>query len=115
MNLRFIGYLADTTDITQCVTDQLGEDPGAETMLELGLIVAERIAGGAFTDIVMVVAPTVGDLGEITYDVTGLDDDAVRGSRLHVFGEPIDEAFTLAAVEETDLRPWRRRRSVRLS
>ena len=101
VNLAFIGYLGDTTDITHAVTEQLGGTSGAETMLELGLIVAEGIAGDTSADIVMSVAPTVGDLGEVTFDVTGLEDDSVLGSRLHVFGQPIDEAFLLASVEET--------------
>ena len=101
VNLTFIGYLGDTADITHAVTEQLGGTAGAETMLELGLIVAEGIAGDTSADIVMSVAPTVGDLGEVTFDVTGFEDDSVRGSRLHVFGQPIDEAFLLASVEET--------------
>jgi hypothetical protein len=101
VNLTFIGYLGDTTDITHAVTEQLGGTSGAETMLELGLIVAESIAGDPSADIVMSVAPTVGDLGEVTFDVTGFEDDSVRGSRLHVFGQPIDEAFLLASVEGT--------------
>ncbi|MET0696852.1 MAG: SH3 domain-containing protein [Acidimicrobiia bacterium] len=101
VNLTFIGYLGDTTDVTHAVTEQLGGTSGAETMLELGLIVAESIAGDSSADIVMSVAPTVGDLGEVTFDVTGFEDDSVRGSRLHVFGQPIDEAFLLASVEET--------------
>jgi hypothetical protein len=101
VNLTFIGYLGDTTDITHTVTEQLGGTSGAETMLELGLIVAEGVAGDTSADIVMSVAPTVGDLGEVTFDVTGFEDDSVRGSRLHVFGQPIDEAFLLASVEET--------------
>jgi hypothetical protein len=49
------------------------------------------------------VAPSVGDLGEVTYDVIGLGDDAVRGLRLHVFGQPIDEGFSLKTVEMTAL------------
>lgn len=101
VNLTFIGYLGDTTDITHAVTEQLGGTSGAETMLELGLIVAEGIAGDSSADIVMSVAPTEGDLGEVTFDVTGFEDDSVHGSRLHVFGQPIDEAFLLASVEET--------------
>jgi galactitol-specific phosphotransferase system IIB component len=101
VNLRYTGYLGDTTDITHTVTEQLGGAPGAETMLELGLIVAEGIAGDPSADIVMSVAPSAGDLGEVTFDVTGFEDDSVRGSRLHVFGQPIDEAFLLASVEGT--------------
>jgi galactitol-specific phosphotransferase system IIB component len=104
VNLRYVGYLGDTTDATQTVIGDLGEVPGAETMLELGFIVAESFASEEpVSEIVLVVAPTVGDLGEITYDVIGLGDDAMRGVRVHVFGEPIVEAFTLDTVEVTTL------------
>lgn len=104
VNLRYIGYTGDTTDATQTVIDDFGEVPGAETMLDLGFIVAESFASEEpVSEIVLVVAPTVGDLGEITYDVIGLGDDAVRGVRVHVFGEPIVEAFTLDSVEVTTL------------
>jgi hypothetical protein len=53
--------------------------------------------------IVMSVAPTVGDLGEVTYDVVGLGDDALGGVRLHVFGDPAEggEGFVLSNVERT--------------
>ena len=76
MNLSFIGDLGNTADITHTVTQQLGGTPGAETMLDLGLIVAEGVAGDPSADIVMSVAPStqVGDLGEVTFDVTGLED-----------------------------------------
>lgn len=104
VNLRFIGYIGDTTDATQAVIDDFGEVPGAETMLDLGFVVAESLASEEpVSDIVLVVAPTVGDLGEVTYDVIGLGDDAVRGLRVHVFGQPIVEAFTLDTVEITTL------------
>jgi hypothetical protein len=101
VNLRYIGYLGDTTDETSAVTGQV---PGAETMLDLGFLVAETFASEEPpSEIVLVVAPTVGDLGEVTYDVIGLGDDAVRGLRVHVFGTPITEAFTLRSVEVTSL------------
>lgn len=104
VNLRYIGYLGDTRDATQAVIDDFGEVPGAATMLDLGFIVAESLASEEPpSDIVLVVAPTVGDLGEVTYDVIGLADDAVRGVRVHVFGQPIDEGFTLDTVELTSL------------
>ena len=47
------------------------------------------------------VAPSVGDLGEVTYDVIGLGDDSVRGYRLHVFGEGLGAGggFYLKSVE----------------
>jgi hypothetical protein len=101
VNLRYIGYLGDTTDETSVV---IGEVDGAETMLDLGYLVALTFASEEPpSEIVLVEAPSVGDLGEVTYDVIGLGDDAVRGFRVHVFGEPITEAFTLRTVEVTAL------------
>jgi hypothetical protein len=101
VNLRYIGYLGDTTDETSVV---VGEVDGAETMLDLGYLVANTFASDdPPSEIVLVEAPTVGDLGEVTYDVIGLGDDAQRGWRVHVFGTPITEAFTLRTVEVTAL------------
>ena len=102
VNLRYVGYLGDTTDETSSVATTVS---GAETMLDLGFLVAETFASEEepVSEIVLVVAPTVGDLGEVTYDVIGLGDDAVRGLRVHVFGDPIVEAFTLRMVEVTTL------------
>jgi hypothetical protein len=101
VNLRYVAYRGATTDETQTV---IGQVPGAETMLDLGFLGAETFASEEPpSDIVLVVAPTVGDLGEVTYDVIGLGDDAVRGLRVRVFGQPIVEAFTLDTVEVTAL------------
>lgn len=100
----FVGYLGLTDDATADVIAALGETPGAETMLDLGLIVAEVMASDEPPPrIVMSVAPSVGDLGEVTYDVVGLGDDALGGVRLHVFGDPAEggEAFVLSNVERT--------------
>ena len=104
VNYRYIAFLGETSDATASVVDDLGETPSAETMLELGLIVAESMASEEpEPDIVLTSAPEVGDLGEVTYDVIGLGDDAVRGLRLHVFGQPGGGAFTLHTVEMTAL------------
>ena len=100
----FVGYLGLTDDATAEVIEILGETPGAETMLDLGLIVAEAMSSEEPPSrIVMSVAPTVGDLGEVTYDVVGLGDDALGGVRLHVFGDPAEsgEGFVLSNVERT--------------
>lgn len=104
VNLRYIGYLGDTSDATAAIVDNLGENPVAGTMLDLGWIVAESLASDdPPSDLVLTVAPVVGDLGEVTYDVIGLGDDAVRGLRVHVFGQPVDDGFALDAVEVTAL------------
>lgn len=44
-----------------------------------------------------------GDLGEVTWEVLGLADDSVWGLRLHVFGTPVPDGFSLKSVEQTDL------------
>ena len=58
---------------------------------------------GSGLNIVVSVAPTVGDLGEVTYDVVGLGDDSLGGYRLHIFGQPTDSGggFSLMAIEAT--------------
>ncbi|HSF84391.1 MAG TPA: SH3 domain-containing protein [Acidimicrobiia bacterium] len=104
INQQFMSRLSDVDDITSFVVAQMGQIPTAETMLELGLQVAEVFADvDVGSEVVVSVAPTVGDLGEVTYDVTGLGDDSEGGIRLHVFGQPTDsgEAFSLMAVEAT--------------
>jgi hypothetical protein len=86
------------------VITKLGRTPSEETMSDLGLTVA-RARGSTHpaSRYVLAVRPSVGDLGEITIDVVGLGDDAVAGERLHVFGTPGDESFTLKSVEATPM------------
>jgi hypothetical protein len=104
VNLRYVGYLGETSDATSSVVDALGGTPRAGTMLGLGLIVAESLASeDPPSDLVVTAAPTVGDLGEIVSDVIGGGDDAVRGARAHVFGLPEDEVFVLETVELTTI------------
>lgn len=104
VHYSFVGYLGVTDDQTASVISELGESPLAETMLDIGLIVAQTFASEEpQSDIVLSAAPTVGDLGEVTYDVISIGDDAVRGFRVHVFGQPDDETFGLMAVEVTTL------------
>ena len=100
VNSSLVAFAGGTDD----ATSEFGELIAAETMTDLGLAVAE---GFASTDpasrIVMSVAPTVGDLGEVTYDVIGIGDDAVAGYRLHVFGaeDESGDAFGLKSIERT--------------
>jgi hypothetical protein len=103
-NQRFLSRLGGVDDLTSFVVGELGEIPVAMTMLGLGLIVADTFADvDSGSDVVVSVAPTVGDLGEVTYDVIGLGDDSVGGYRLHIFGQPTDSGggFSLMAVEAT--------------
>ncbi len=103
----FTAITGPTSDRTSEVVAALGGIPEAETMTDLGTLVAETL--GPDTDIpseiVLVVPPTVGDLGEVTYDLVGLGDDSIRALRLHVFGQPTGsgEGFALRSVEATDM------------
>lgn len=100
-SVRYLLYMGATHDVTSEVEGTLGPTPSAETMKELGKQVAQVFADPEFSTIVMSVAPTTGDLGEVTFDVAGLGDDSVWGVRLHVFGTPADDGFSLKSVEST--------------
>jgi hypothetical protein len=108
VSARFTARRGPTFDVTSEVIAELGGAPSAETMLELGEIVADALKSvdpEVAPVIVPVVAPSVGDLGEVTYDVVGLADDSTRALRVHVFGQPDDggERFTLKSAEATDM------------
>ena len=95
---------AATVDLTAEVITRLGSRPVDATMLDLGMHVARAyVSTEPPSTITVVVAPTVGDLGEITLDVVGLGDDSVAGQRLHVSGSPGQASFTLQSVEATAL------------
>ncbi len=102
VNLRFVAYLGATTDVTANIVSGLGETPVASSMLELGLLVVQSIVSEEpDASFVMSAPPTSGDLGEVTFDIVGFGDDSVRGTRVHVFGEPVVDGFALNAVEAT--------------
>lgn len=103
-NSSFLGFEGAVDDATAEFLDG-DAAPVAETMQQLGELVA---AGFASTDpesrVVQSVAPTAGDLHEITYDVIGIGDDATLGFRLHIFAVSngdSDEGFTLRTIERT--------------
>lgn len=100
---RYLAIPGSVDDVTAAYLSDHPR-PSAETMAELGAVVAADFLPaeqGSF--IVMSVGPTVGDLGEVTYDVVGLADDSVRSLRLHVFAEPHDsgDGFVLRTIEAT--------------
>lgn len=102
----YLAWIGETTDVTSVVIGLLEETPTAETMLDLGLIVAESQASDDPPSRIRVARqPSVTDLGEVTYDVIGLGDDALFGVRLRIFGTPDagGESFTLKTVESTAL------------
>lgn len=101
----FLAFLGGTDDATAEFLDG-SELPQAETMVQLADIVAAEFASQEpASEIVQTVAPTVGDLGEITYDVIGIGDDSVIGFRLHIFATPLEsgEGFGLGTIERTTL------------
>ncbi len=104
VHLSFVAYIGSVDDATALVVAALGEIPTASSMEELGLLVAGVFAS---TDppsrTVMTVMPTMGDFGEVAYDVIGLGDDATLGYRLHVFGQVVDDVLGLYSVERTEL------------
>ena len=104
VNLSFVGYLGDTFDATSAIVDELGDIPSAPTMVELGESVAGVLGSEEPpSELVVTVAARDADPGEVTIDVIGLGDDAVRGLRTHVFGSPDDSGFVLDTVEVTTL------------
>ena len=104
VNMSYLAYLGSVDDITARVIEDFGERPEASTMAELGKMIAQWSASDdPPSDIVMVVDEKGGDLGEVTFDVVGLGDDAVRAIRLHVFAENLDGHFQLRTLEQTVL------------
>jgi hypothetical protein len=104
VHMGFVAFMGQTEDATSQVVSELGEYPVTDTMADLGSLVAETFASQEPPSrIVMTVEPTGNDLGEVTYDVIGLGDDAVYGVRLHVFGERTTDGFSLESVELTEL------------
>ncbi len=103
VNSRFVAFIGGTDDFTAGYIDAHGRT-GAETMNDLGQIVAENLASeDPPSRITRSVAASVGDLGEVTYDVVGLGDDATAGFRLHIFAteDESGDGFTLRTIEGT--------------
>ncbi len=102
----FLAPLAASRDDTAWVIERLdGEVPFATELDDLGQAVAAVYADfdGPEPSIVVVVEGSVGDLGEITIDVTNYPDDALAGDRLVIFATPDEGGFVLKSVEATAL------------
>lgn len=104
-NVAFLAYVGATDDITAEVTDRLGETPHGDTLEEIALVVAGSRASEEPPSEITIVAQTAeGDVEDVTVDVVGLGDDAIRGERLVVFGAPTDSGgYSLMSVERTFL------------
>ncbi len=105
VNSRFVAYLGVVDDVTAAIVEELGGRPVVDDLEQLGRIVADTQVYDepGVSRVVMVEAPSVGDLGEVTFDVIGLADDALFGLRLHIFAQPGDDGFGLGSVEQTSL------------
>lgn len=102
VHMSYVGFEGATDDETARVFDVLGVRPTGATMADLGRLVAGVfVSEEPASDLVMVTPVKVKDLGEVTYDVIGLGDDAIRGLRVHVLARPTDAGFVLDAVEVT--------------
>ena len=108
----FLAPVGGTDDATSEVVDALGELPVADTMVELGLAVAQTMASQEPQSSVVVSgeADLFEDLGQVTIDIVGIGDDSVRGFRLVIFAHPAENwtqddpgPFTLKSVERTVL------------
>ena len=101
VNSSFVSRTGQVVDLTSQVKDT-GGFFNAAGMEELGELVANALASvDPGSEIVMSIAPTVGDLGEVTYDVLGFGDDSLAGYRLHILGEVSGLGFSLKSVEGT--------------
>jgi hypothetical protein len=104
VHMSYIGYEGVVDDQTSVVVDELGEIPVEATMTGLAELVAGVfVSEEPESDVVQVTPVTSGDLAEVTYDVIGLGDDAVRGLRLHIFAEETSDGFSLKSVEVTSI------------
>ena len=102
----FLSPLGSTSDATAQIVAVLGDTPAAPTLAELARVVAGAVASDdPPSRIVVSGAPVIGDLAEITVDVLGLPDDAVRGFRLQVFAQQDSDSgsFVLKSVESTTI------------
>ena len=107
----YLAQLGATDDVTSQVLSALGGTVTDNTMAGLARRVADVMTSEEPPSRVAVSsAPVIGDLGEITVDVLGLPDDAVRGFRLHIFAHQDSDSdpFTLRTVERTTICDSRR-------
>ena len=108
----YLAQVGATDDVTAHIVEILGEGLQADTMLDLGFIVAETVASDEPPSRVVVsVEPFVFEaIGEMTIDVLNVGDDSVFGFRLDIFADAGDDwmsenpgPFTLRSVARTVL------------
>lgn len=96
---RFMAYLGVVSDETSTLIANSfdGVIPTADTMLDLGMLVADEYRSTEpESRVTVTVAPSE---TEVVIDVIGLGDDALFGLRLHVFGQEEEGVLGLKSVE----------------
>lgn len=94
----FLAYSGATYDVTAVIVSEMGR-PSADSMEELGRLVAIQAGGGELSRVTQTAASS--PAGGVTFDIIGSGDDSVRGIRLVVFGEPVAGGYSLRSVEQT--------------
>ena len=106
VSAAYVGYIGFGEDATAQVVADAGELPIAETLTDLGVLVANTLVPlSPPPDVVVVAAPQVGDVNSITVDVIGLQDDAQLGVRLEITATEHEsgETFVLETVNAVSL------------
>lgn len=98
---RYLLHRGPTRDVTSQVVAKAGGNPEAADMSQLGQSVA-RLLGTASSRLVLSVAPSGSDPGQVVYDVVGLGSSSIGGLRVKVLGAPTANGFSLRTVETTD-------------
>ncbi len=105
-NSSFMAWLGTVDDATsRYITNGFGgTTPSSASMLDLGMLVANVAKSeDPPSRVTVTVAPSEGDLGEITIDIVGLGDDALFGIRLHIFGTPTSDGYSLKSIEQQEM------------
>jgi hypothetical protein len=98
-------YLGPSNDLTSFVVRRHGRYPEADTMIELGVTVANVLTDARSATLVVPALPAGGGASdEITLDLGSIEDDSVWGWRLHILGEPpvSGDGIRLRSVEAID-------------
>lgn len=104
VHMGYVALQAGTEDVTALVVQNLGEYPTTASMREMGHLVASVFASSEpASRIVMVAAAAPGDMQDVTFDVIGLGDDAIRGYRVRVFAVPVSDGLGFHSAELTTL------------
>jgi hypothetical protein len=102
VSYAFVGYVGDTDDATAEVVADHGSIPSGASVEEVvDITLATFISVDPASRVTRPAEPIAGDLTEVTVDVVGLGDDAVRGLRLHIFVQLEAGVYGLKSVERT--------------